>query len=104
SVMVRVVFTQNLQRHLPCPTTAVEGRTVREVLDAVFAQNQSAKGYVLDDQGSLRKHMIIFVNGEEIHDRIRLADVVPDGGEVYGMQALSGGEAPRPGGPSGKTF
>ena len=37
--------------------------------------------------------MIVFVNGEQIHDRIPLTDPVPAGAEVYVMQALSGGLA-----------
>jgi hypothetical protein len=46
---------------------------------------------VLDEQGTLRKHMAVFINGESIHDRIHLSDPVPPDGEVYVMQALSGG-------------
>ena len=50
-----------------------------------------ARSYVLDDQGELRFHMVIFVNGEQVRDRTGLTDAVPPGGEVYVMQALSGG-------------
>jgi len=89
--MPRVVFTQNLQRHVECPETTAAGRTVREVLDAVFAANPRARGYVLDDQGELRHHMTIFVDGTLIRDRVRLSDPVAESGEVYVMQALSGG-------------
>jgi hypothetical protein len=69
----------------------VSGGTVREVLDRVFEQNERAKGFVLDDQGGVRKHVVIFVNGQQIQDRIRLDDPVAPDGEVYVMQALSGG-------------
>jgi hypothetical protein len=89
--MPRVVFTPNLQRHVSCPPTDAPGRTVREVLDAVFADNPRARGYVLDEQGAVRKHMVIFVDGVQIEDRTRLSDPVPPAGEVYVMQALSGG-------------
>jgi hypothetical protein len=89
--MPRVVFTQNIQRHLACPPCEVAGGTVREVLDAVFAANERARGYVLDERGAVRKHMIVFVNGEMIRDREKLSDPVPPDGEVYVMQALSGG-------------
>ena len=40
--MPRVMFTANIQRHVACPETTVAGRTVREVLDNVFAQNPAA--------------------------------------------------------------
>ena len=89
--MPRVVFTQNMQRHVTCPPCEVGGETVREVLEAAFASNQQARGYVLDEHGAVRKHMIVFVNGEMIHDREKLSDPVPRDGEVYVMQALSGG-------------
>lgn len=89
--MVRVSFTRNIQRHVPCPPSTADGSTVREVLDAVFAANPQARGYVLDEQGSLRKHMNIFVNGEMIGDRRHLSDPVPPDAELDVFQALSGG-------------
>jgi len=89
--MVRVVFTPNLQRHIACPPVEVEGSTVREALDAAFADNERARAYVLDDQAALRKHMSVFVNGVRIRDRVRLSDTVPENGEIYVIQALSGG-------------
>jgi len=90
--MPHVEFTANLQRHVACPPISVSGTTVRECLDAAFAGDERARGYVLDERGSLRKHMIVFVNGEMIQDRETLSDAVPADGEVYVMQALSGGE------------
>lgn len=89
--MPRVVFTPNLQRHVRCPPCEVAGATVGEVLGAVFAEHPRARGYVLDDQGAVRQHMVIFVDGTQIRDRSGLSDPVGPGGEVYVMQALSGG-------------
>ena len=89
--MATVVFTPNLQRHVDCPPAEVAGATVREVLDAVFAQNVRARGYVLDEHGALRKHMLVFVEGIMIRDRRHLSDPVPQGAEIYVMQSLSGG-------------
>lgn len=89
--MARVLFTPNIQRHVTCPPTQVTGRTVREVLDEVFASNERARGYVLDEQGSLRKHMLVFINNDMIRDRVHLSDPVPPDGEVFVLQALSGG-------------
>lgn len=86
--MPRIVFTPNLQRHVSCPPAEFPGRTVRELLQAVFAANGRARGYVLDEQGSLRKHIMVFVNGEQIHDRIQLSDAVPLDGEVYVMSMM----------------
>jgi len=89
--MPTVTFTQNIQRHINCPTVEVDGHTVREVFDNVFAENPGAAGYVLDEQGALRKHMSVFINGQMIADRQTLSDAVPDDAEVYILQALSGG-------------
>ena len=41
--------------------------------------------------GALRKHMLVFIDGEQIHDRTGLSDPVTADAEVYVMQALSGG-------------
>ena len=35
--------------------------------------------------------MVIFVENAPIQDRTKLTDAVPEGGEVFVMQALSGG-------------
>ena len=51
--MPTVRFTQNIQRHLACPTLEVTGATVRGVLEAYFQVHERARSYVLDDQGHL---------------------------------------------------
>lgn len=89
--MPKVVFTSNIQRHVACPETEAPGRTVQEILHNVFAASPKARGYVLDEQGALRKHMIIFVDGQPVQDRLGLTDAVPETGTIYIFQALSGG-------------
>jgi hypothetical protein len=89
--MPRVTFTPNLRRHLECPATTVPGRTVREALEAVFRDNPRLRGYLLDDQGRLRRHVALFVDGEMIGDRVGLSDPVLESAELYVTQALSGG-------------
>lgn len=89
--MAKVAFTANIQRHVACPATEAKGRTVREVMEAVFAANPQARGYVLDDQGALRRHMTIYVDGAIIFDRTGLSDPVGETSSIYVFQALSGG-------------
>ena len=89
--MARIVFTANIQRHVGCPEVETAGHTVREVLENVFTSNPQARGYVLDDQSALRKHMTIFVDGRMIRDRVRLADAVRETSTIHVFQALSGG-------------
>ena len=62
---------------------------MRAVLDAVFAKNPRLRGYVLDDQGALRQHMVVFVDGSQ-RDRASPSPLRA-ASEVYVMQALSGG-------------
>ncbi len=89
--MPKVVFAAVLQRHDDCPELEARGKTVREALEAVFQANPRLRGYVLDDQAALRKHMTIFVDGHLIRDRLRLADPVAEQAEIRVLQALSGG-------------
>ena len=89
--MARVVFTANLARHIAAEPVEAAGATVREVLEAVFAGDNLARSYVLDDQSALRKHMNVFVDGNRVRDRVHLSDPVPANAEVYVIQALAGG-------------
>ena len=89
--MATVHVTPNLQRHVVTESASVAGGTVAEVLQAYFARWPALRGYVLQDAGTLRTHMTIFVNGTAIQDRAKLTDPVPEDGEVFIMQALSGG-------------
>jgi hypothetical protein len=89
--MPKVVFTPHLQRHVPSPACEVEGATVGAALDARFADHPALRGYVLDEQGELRKHVVVFVDGVRVQDRKRLSDAVRRESEIYVLQALSGG-------------
>ncbi len=89
--MARIVFTANLERHVDCPATEAEGATVREALDAVFRRNERLRGYVLDDQQALRRHMGIVVDGKPLRDRVHLSDPITAASAIYVLQALSGG-------------
>ena len=85
--MPRIVFTSNLQRHVSCPARDAAGETVSAVLQEVFDQEPQIRGYVLDEQGELRKHVFIFVDGQ----RARLNNPVGEKSEIYVLQALTGG-------------
>ena len=89
--MPTVSFTSALRRFLDAPPAKVEGGTVGEALAAVFAERPALRGYVLDDQGAVRRHVAIYVNGAALRDRERLSDPVGPSDEVYVFQALTGG-------------
>lgn len=89
--MARVVFADHLQRLVACPPVDTDGRTVGDALATAFARYPGLRGYVLEDQGRLRKHVAVFVDAAPVRDREQLSDAVGAGSEVYVMQALSGG-------------
>jgi sulfur-carrier protein len=89
--MPTVLFTRALDRFLEAPSAEVDGRSVGEALAAVFATRPRLRGYVLDDQGALRRHIAVFVNGRLVCDRVGLRDPVGERDEIYVFQALSGG-------------
>lgn len=89
--MALVRFTQNIQRHVSCPAREAAGSTLCEVLDSYFRENERARGYVLDEQGKIRQHMVAFIDGELVRDRDRLSDPVKPDSVIDVIQALSGG-------------
>lgn len=89
--MATVSFASAIQRHYPCPAMTVGGDTLGEVLQAVFAAHAPLRSYVLDDQGSLRHHVAVFIDGQQIEDPVSLSDAVGAETKIHVLQALSGG-------------
>ncbi|HEU4460540.1 MAG TPA: MoaD/ThiS family protein [Methylibium sp.] len=89
--MATVTFTSHLQRHVECPRQQVEAATLGEALAQVFAVNPRARGYILDDQGGLRQHVAVFIDGRRVLDRRTLAEPLAANAEVHVLQALTGG-------------
>ena len=89
--MPPVEFTRNLARHVACPAEDVGGDTVGAALEAYFARHPAVRPYVLDEQGRVRHHVTVFVDGRQLRDRGRLDEAVGERSVVAVMQALSGG-------------
>lgn len=89
--MTTISFTPNLARYVQAPVARVGGATVQQVLEGYFRANPQVRGYVLDDQGAVRRHVVIFLNQEPIRDRTELSDPVRQNDEILVVQALSGG-------------
>jgi sulfur-carrier protein len=89
--MATLHFTQNLRRHTVCPDCTLSATTVAELLARYFEDYPTVRGYVLDDQGEVRKHVKVLVDGHNLSDRVTQSDVLEDDSEVYVFQALSGG-------------
>jgi len=89
--MAHIHFTQNLTRHTQCPTAELAAGTVAELFERYFESWPAVRNYVLDDQGEVRRHVKVLVDGRNIKDRQKLTDHINSNSEVYVFQALSGG-------------
>lgn len=89
--MPHVHFTRNLASQTTAPPCEVPGGTVAEALHAIFTQHPKLRSYIVDDQGALRTHVVVFVDGSAMVDRTHLSDALRPDSEVFVMQALSGG-------------
>jgi molybdopterin synthase sulfur carrier subunit len=86
-----VHFTAHLDGVAPQDPVTVEGATVAEALERIWPDYPKLKGYVLDDQDRVRKHVAIFINGElERGPGVLNLNVNPDT-DIHVLQALSGG-------------
>jgi molybdopterin converting factor small subunit len=90
--MPKVKFTYALRRFFPgLQDTLSGGGTLRDILGEMECRYPGMKSYILDEQGQLRRHVNIFIDGTMINDRIGLSDELRSNSEIYIMQALSGG-------------
>ena len=89
--MAHIFFAASIQRHIAMPEREVGARTLGEALETVFAEQPRLRGYILDDQGALRQHLAVFVDGRRVRDRQHLSDALGEESRVYVVQALSGG-------------
>ncbi len=89
--MPTVEFARSLTRHIACPAQRVAAGTLRAALDAAFGTVPELRGYVLDDQGAVRKHVAVFVNAQQIASRTELDIALQNEDKVMVIQALTGG-------------
>lgn len=89
--MARLHFTPNLERHLGLNLLEVEGATLSQALEFAFQRLERARSYVMDDQGHVRHHVAVFVDGVLVQDRVGLSFPIAETSEIWLMQALSGG-------------
>jgi MoaD family protein len=69
----------------------VDGSTVGEVLDDLFERYSELRDRISEDDGSLRRFVNVYVEGEDIRFLDGLETPVADGGEVTILPAVAGG-------------
>jgi len=89
--MAKLIFTQQLARFTEVPEIETPATRLRDALETAFQVNSRLRGYILDEQGHLRPHVVIFIDGLRVRDRVKLDTVLDASSHIYVLQALSGG-------------
>jgi molybdopterin converting factor small subunit len=91
--MPSIEFTTQLAEHVECPIRRQvdAAETLRDALGQLYAEYPRLRDYVTDEQGMIRQHISVFVDGEMLTHRDALDVPLSDRSEVFVMQAISGG-------------
>ncbi|WP_442482607.1 MoaD/ThiS family protein [Aeoliella sp. SH292] len=90
--MPKIVIAQHLTNQFAVPGECeAAGSTLAEVVHDLDRQYPGIRRYLLDDQGSLRQHVNLFIDNDWASDRRGLSDAVKPSSTIFVMQALSGG-------------
>jgi sulfur-carrier protein len=65
----------------------ISGGTVGEVIKALEAKHPKLRGWILDEQGRVRPHVNVFVNGDRMAEDASLAPT----DQVHVLPSISGG-------------
>jgi molybdopterin converting factor small subunit len=86
---MRVLIPSPLQSYTNgARLVAASGATLDDLLDDLDGRYPGIRFRMVDEQGNVRPHMMIYVRGERTRD---MATALADYEEVVIMQALSGG-------------
>jgi molybdopterin synthase sulfur carrier subunit len=67
----------------------VTGDTARQALDDAFARHPLLRTHLLDEEGRVREHVHLFLNEDDIRER--LAAELREGDQLVVLQQMSGG-------------
>jgi molybdopterin converting factor small subunit len=85
---MKVIVPSALRSYTEQSEAAANGATLAAVLVDLESQYPGIRFRMIDEQDSIRRHIRIFVNGEQVRD---LAQPLATTDEVIIVQALSGG-------------
>jgi molybdopterin synthase sulfur carrier subunit len=69
----------------------VDGTTVKDVLESLYARHGELRERLSDEDGSLRRFVNVYVAGEDIRFLDGLQTPVADGAELTILPAVAGG-------------
>jgi MoaD family protein len=69
----------------------IDGATVRDVLAGLYERHGELRNRISDEDGSLRRFVNVYVDGEDIRFLDGLATPVGDGEELTILPAVAGG-------------
>jgi molybdopterin synthase sulfur carrier subunit len=87
--LAKIVFTAHLREVAPQEAIDADGATIGAALDTIWLRYPRLRGYVVDEQGALRKHIAIFLDGKLLKSPLRAR--IRRESHIHIMQALSGG-------------
>jgi sulfur-carrier protein len=70
---------------------SVEGATVSEVLDALYAEHPAMRAQLVTPEGALHRFVNIYVNDEDVKLGAWLDTPVSDGDTIMILPAMAGG-------------
>lgn len=90
--MAHVHFTPHLRQFFDLPEVhEVAAEDVASLVRALDVRWPGLGFYITDEQGRLRQHVALWVDGRQVKDRQALSDAVTPASSVYVLQSLSGG-------------
>ena len=90
--MPHVEFTPHLRRFFPgLAPVELDAPDVAALVRAIDRVHPGLAGYLVEDDGALRRHVNIFVDEAPVRDRVALTDALRPDSRVHVLQALSGG-------------
>ena len=85
--MTTIQLRTPLKHNVGASSVEVTGSSVAEVVLALEQQAPAVKGWVLDEQGRVRRHVNVFVNGEPASE----GDPVNPADRIDIIHAITGG-------------
>lgn len=85
---MKVLIPDALLSYTQCRRAQASGATLAQLLDDLERQYAGMRFRIVDEQNCVRRHIRIFVNGEQVNG---LSHALSESDDVVIVQALSGG-------------